>query len=292
MLPDSSMVSDFYNASTVLQGYEKIGCHAINVGQLDLSGGLPFLMKMKGGTEIPFISANLEDKETGALLFDPYIIIERNDLKYGVIGLTNLSDKSDSQVIQRDYLIEGDRYIDQLKNKVDFILLLVNSERPSYKKLHGYFPDADIIFTSGSTSLTRPSMQQVEKGPFVFSSGREGRYLNKVSLTMNLLNKPIINKSYLESRIKYLNRKLERFMDKYPNQNYKTVYRDQENILNIFEESRNEVKRIENILVKKNNYLEFENIPMGSSIIDEKSMLDFINDAITIRKKLKEVKKL
>ena len=130
------MVSDFYNASTVLQGYEKIGCHAINVGQLDLSGGLPFLMKMKGGTEIPFISANLEDKETGALLFDPYIIIERNDLKYGVIGLTNLSDKSDSQVIQRDYLIEGDRYIDQLKNKVDFILLLVNSERPSYKKLH------------------------------------------------------------------------------------------------------------------------------------------------------------
>jgi hypothetical protein len=79
-------------------------------------------------------------------------------------------------------------------------------------------------------------MKQEENGPFLFSSGREGRYLNKV--TLNFLNKnnnkSFINKTYLQSRIKYQKRRLDRYMDKFPNQTYEEAYKGQGDILSIF----------------------------------------------------------
>jgi len=288
VLPDSSRNSDLFNASKILKGYEKIGCDVINVGKLELSGGLSFLLKQKSSSQIPFISANLETEKSHKLIFDPFIIITKEDLQFGIIGLTNLTEVSEDGVIARDYIKEGNKYISKLKNKVDFIILLINSERSSYKKLPQYFPGADIIFTSGSKMLTRPSMKQEENGPFLFSSGREGRYLNKV--TLNFLNKnnnkSFINKTYLQSRIKYQKRRLDRYMDKFPNQTYEEAYKGQGDILSIFKESKIEVERMQKELTKKQNNLEFENLPMGSSIIDDLKMLDFVDKALIERKAL------
>jgi len=260
----------------------------INVGKLELSGGLSFLLKQKSSSQIPFISANLETEKFHKLIFDPFIIITKEDLQFGIIGLTNLTEVSEDGVIARDYIKEGNKYISKLKNKVDFIILLINSERSSYKKLPQYFPGADIIFTSGSKMLTRPSMKQEKNGPFLFSSGREGRYLNKV--TLNFLNKnnnkSFINKTYLQSRIKYQKRRLDRYMDKFPNQTYEEAYKGQGDILSIFKESKIEVERMQKELTKKQNNLEFENLPMGSSIIDDLKMLDFVDKALIERKAL------
>ena len=290
VLPDSSRNSDLFNASKILKGYERIGCDVINVGKLELSGGLSFLLKQKSSSQIPFISANLETENSHKLIFDPFIIISKEDLQFGIIGLTNLTENSGEGLVARDYIIEGNKYISKLKNKVDFIILLINSERSSYKKLPQYFPGADIIFTSGSKMLTRPSMKQEEEGPFLFSSGREGRYLNKVEL--NFLNnndnkyKSFINKTYLQSRIKYQKRRLDRYMDKFPNQTYQEAYKGQDDILSIFDESKIEIKRMQKVLTKKQNNLEFENLPMGSSIIDDLIMLDFVDKALIERKAL------
>ena len=61
----------------ILDGYEKIGCDAINVGHYELAAGLPFLKEMDTECDIPFISANLRDTGTGELLFDPYVEVRR-----------------------------------------------------------------------------------------------------------------------------------------------------------------------------------------------------------------------
>ena len=149
-----------------------------------------------------------------------------------------------------------------------------------------------MIFTSGSTMLTRPSMKQKDGGPFVFSSGREGRYLNQVQLSLPYSNKEIVNISYLESRIKYLNRRLDRYMDKLPGDTYVNAYADKPNILNIFKESKKEIERLNNRINQDNNILEFKNIPMGKSIVDESEMLNFVNRSILKRESLKNGKKL
>ena len=86
------------------------------------------------------------------------------------------------------------------------MVLLLNSDRSTYKDLHKIFPSADLIFTSGSTFMTRPMMNQLEEGPFLFSSGREGRYLNRIDISMVSDQRNLVNRSYYESKIKYFNR--------------------------------------------------------------------------------------
>ena len=69
-----------YIAKAILEGYEKIGCDALNIGEYDLAGGYHFLKSLEKKSTIPFISANLREKETGDLAFKPYVIIKQNKL--------------------------------------------------------------------------------------------------------------------------------------------------------------------------------------------------------------------
>ena len=61
---------------------------------------------MSSKTEIPFLSANLRDVNTKKLLFEPYIVLERGDLSFGVIGVTSLLPDT-STVVFADEFIEA-----------------------------------------------------------------------------------------------------------------------------------------------------------------------------------------
>jgi 2',3'-cyclic-nucleotide 2'-phosphodiesterase (5'-nucleotidase family) len=51
-----------YKAKAFLEGYEKIGCDALNIGEYDLAAGYDFLKSLEQNSTIPFISANLKDE--------------------------------------------------------------------------------------------------------------------------------------------------------------------------------------------------------------------------------------
>ena len=53
----------------------------------------------------------------------------------------------------------------------------MNTDRSSQKDLAKNFKNADFIVASGSTNLTRTNASQEENGPFVFSCGKQGKYL-------------------------------------------------------------------------------------------------------------------
>ena len=59
----------------------------------------------------------------------------------------------------------------------DIIILLVNTDRGSQNNLAENFKDADFIVASGSTNLTRTNAPQKDNGPYVFSCGKQGKYL-------------------------------------------------------------------------------------------------------------------
>ena len=59
--------SELYRASAILEGYNRVGCDAINVGHYEMLNGLSFLKSMEEKTEIPFLSANLRDSQTNKL---------------------------------------------------------------------------------------------------------------------------------------------------------------------------------------------------------------------------------
>ena len=288
-LHDSIRSSESYRASAIIKGYGQIGCDAINVGHYELANGLPFLLDITQSTSIPFISANLKDATTGKLLFEPYIILRRSDLKIGIIGLTDLASDSIPELVVDDYIVAGQEFISKIKKKVDVVVMLVNSDRSTYKDLPTHFLDADLIYTSGSSSLTRPMMRQLVDGPYLYSSGREGRYLNVTELNIKNKSYPVTNVSYLEEKMNYTRRILDRLQDSVTEKTLEEIYAGQEAILEKIAQSRNSITHNREILEAAVNTLYFENVPMGKEIIDDENMISFVNETLSKCSELKQV---
>ena len=286
-LHDSNRVSEKYRASVILMGYEQIGCDAINVGQYEFGGGEQFLLETASTTQIPFISANLINMQTNQLLFNPYIIIEREGLKIGVIGLTNLLPKTIKNIRADDYITARKSMLKKIKDKVDIIVMLVNANRTDQKTLTKEFKEANLIFTSGSTTLTRPMMKQPEKGPYLFSTGRESRYLNVTDISLKNKTDPIINISFLEASQQYNQRKLDRLQDTFPDQTLEDAYKGQENILNLIEKSRTTIIQADAQLEEAVNTLIFKNVALDSKIIDDQEVLEFVSTSLATCNQLK-----
>lgn len=280
-LNDSNRVSEQFRANAILKGYGKISCDAINVGHYELSAGLEFLLESARKSTIPFISANLRDANTYKLLFEPYLLIQRQGLTIGVVGLTNLVPDTTSAVVMEDYLAAGRRAIDRIRGRVDVVVVLVNSERKSYGVLPQEFPKADLIYTSGSTMMTRPMMKQAEEGPYLYSSGREGRYLNVTDLNIVDKKKPLVNVSYLQENMKYTRRKLDRLGDSDPEKSLDELYAGQENVLNTISQGRAGIARAAAALESAVNTLHFQNVAMDKSIKDDTDMAAFVSQSLT-----------
>ncbi|MBH49437.1 MAG: hypothetical protein CMG69_01625 [Candidatus Marinimicrobia bacterium] len=281
VLDDSNRVSEQFRANAILKGYEKIGCDAINVGQYELSAGLEFLLESAQKSTIPFISANLRFSDNYKLIFDPYLLIRRSGLTIGVIGLTNLVPKTINGVVVESYLASGRRFINRIRDRVDIVVLLVNSERESYSILPQEFSDADLIYTSGSTMMTRPMMKQAEEGPYLYSSGREGRYLNVTKLNIMDKGKPLVNVSYVQENMKYTKRKLDRLGDIDPQKTLDELYANQENTMNVIAQGRASLNRAAAILDNAVNKLHFQNVAMDKNIKDDVNMVAFVNESLS-----------
>ncbi len=159
-------------------------------------------------------------------------------------------------------------------------VLLVNSDRSTYADLHALFPSADLIFTSGSTFMTRPMMNQEENGPFIFSSGREGRYLNQVDVSLIDESNRMVNRSYYEAKIRYLKKRIERYQDKDPTISLDDLYADSPNILANIRSNRETIKQMEGVLSLRTNSISFQNVAMESKIKDDPEMLEHVNRAL------------
>ena len=200
-LNKNNIESEEYRAGAILEGYNRIGCDAINIGKYELLNGSSFLKKMSNMTEIPFLSANLKDSKTKELLFEPYKIIKRGEVSFGVIVITSLLPDTSTTIISDDYIQSGNNYINELSGKTDVIIMLVNTDRKSQNELAGVFNNADFIITSGSTNLTRTNATQKDGGPYMFSCGKQGKYLMVIDAEMKDEKLPFVNISNHEKKI-------------------------------------------------------------------------------------------
>ena len=127
--------------------------------------------------------------------------MERGDLSFGVIGVTSLLPDTSTVVIADEFIEAGNNYIDMLSDKTDIIIMLINTDRQSQKDLAKNFENADFIVTSGSTNLTRTNAPQSENGPYMFSCGKQGKYLQTIEVKLNDANSPFVNISDHEKKI-------------------------------------------------------------------------------------------
>ena len=267
-------------AQAIVEGYERIGCHTVNVGGFELAAGTAYLQQIVDSTEIPFISANIIDSKSGSLLFPPHHIITEGGVTIGVIGLTNLIPTHIKDVKISDFIKTGEAQIAELKQQVDIIVVLANVNRNMNKEMNASFADADYIFLSRNTVRTRPGTKQPVNGPFTYGSNIQGKYLAQVDIQITELDSPLVDISNIQAQLDNINRRLKRFQDKDPNTPLDEIYADQPRILELIDEFNGNRKTLEIGLQTARNTSGYTSVALSRKIGDDNAILAYVTDIL------------
>jgi len=272
--------SEKFKARSFLKGMEKIGCDAFNIGEYDLAGGFEFLKELENESNIPFISANLYSTKTGSPVFNPYIIINKNDLKIGIIGVTDFLSSEIKTLYKTDYISEGQRYINKLRNEVDILVMLVNGSMNNRTKILEGFKDADYIYLSRTVMNTRTTLEQKDGYPIFYTMGLNGKRLIEVKSTFVNDYDPLLDVSSFDYRIASYARQLIRLKKTENNQTVEEKYKDSPQILVQIKNYEDQVKLLESKIKNITNKSEVKLVGLPEKMEYDRSMQKYVDNVL------------
>ncbi len=175
-------------ADLILNAYRRMGCHAFNIGVHDLAMGKDYLLEKQKTVNFPFISANLIDKRTGELLFQPYVIKEVGKSRIGVFGLMTTEVKLDQSApdLRVDVPIEmAKRVVEKLKSKCDLIIALTQLGYQQDIKLAEQVTGINFIVDgSGKGFPFRQKQKKLSRvnDTVILQASNRGRHLGRLDL--------------------------------------------------------------------------------------------------------------
>lgn len=173
-----SFMSTFTKGEQMIPVLNDIGVHCAVFGNHEFDYGVDNLIEFTKRTTFPWLLSNVVDKETSNQLGDGlvYHIIERNGLKFGLIGLieeewlSTLSTLDSSDVIYEDFVQKGRELARWLKsgpNHVDCVIALTHFRTPNDIRLADSVPEIDLILGGHDHDyeiIKRPNSYVVKSG--------------------------------------------------------------------------------------------------------------------------------
>ena len=95
------------------------------MGSKDFAAGLEFVLQMKEMAKFPFISSNITD-DSGSLLFEPYVILDKLPFSYGVTGVATSLPAELKTVGLADVETSVSNVLAEMEEKSDFQIVLFN----------------------------------------------------------------------------------------------------------------------------------------------------------------------
>tara|TARA_Y100000385_G_scaffold161877_1_gene167868 strand:- start:17 stop:1132 length:1116 start_codon:yes stop_codon:yes gene_type:complete len=259
-----------YKAKNFVDVLELIGYDVVNIGSNDFKLGASYLREITSNSSINFISANLVDRKTNQLLFEPYHTLEEDGVKIAFIGLSEAT--RFESIINKNFILEGNKYIDLLESKVDLIVLLVDLSSSNAIDLSSAFDRADYIFLSGVTKRTEPRSKQAQQGPLVYSTGIQGKHLSIVDIRIKDISKEIEDVSAPFSRLQEIDYRLKRMQAKDPSKKIEEIYANDPNVLTLVTKYQKEAFELGQSLAKYGDRSIFFSVPLSPTIPDDRDV--------------------
>lgn len=183
-------VTDLAQGETNINAMNTMGYDAFTPGNADFVFGGQTLLALQKKANFPFVSANVWYQ--GKLAFEPFIIKKSGDLSIGIIGVSPLNamvattENKLAGFHVSDPIIAVKDAVEQLKNKVDLIVLLAHLGKTdvdmNINKLAAAVPGIDIII-DGHDHIAMNGGAQLGNAIMV-NAGQYGDYLGQLSLTI------------------------------------------------------------------------------------------------------------
>ena len=172
-------------ARLISRVYKRMGVAAVNVGDLDLMQGLPFL-RQEASRGLPLLSSNLIDPSLGKPIFPPYIIKKVDKIKVAFFGLLSpdinpaIRKAAGKDIIIEDPIATAQNLVKRLRSQADIVVLLsdlgLEKDRELLKKVSG------IHFILGGHEGQYIQSPIWENNTPILQSYRKGIYAGKLQL--------------------------------------------------------------------------------------------------------------
>jgi 2',3'-cyclic-nucleotide 2'-phosphodiesterase (5'-nucleotidase family) len=178
----------------IVEGMNLLGYDAMTLGAEDLYIGMEELTQRIQEADFPVLSANVRLAETGELLVQPYVIKEIGDQKIAIIGLTSGGVVTGDQfmeiqigggtVIFEDPLAPLEKYLDEVRNEVDTVILLSHLGLEWDQKLADSFEGIALIVGGYPGTIMEAPWRSAKTGTLVVQAGRRGENLGIISMEL------------------------------------------------------------------------------------------------------------
>jgi 5'-nucleotidase/2',3'-cyclic-nucleotide 2'-phosphodiesterase/3'-nucleotidase len=172
----------------MMEFMNRMGYDVMCLGNHEFDHGLDELDRLLGLARFPIVSANTYRPQGGLTAPHRYVIIKRNGLRIGVVGLLT----EDLYGVAAPAKLAGTRVtsmaeeaqkvIDEIDSKTDLIVLLTHTGVDDDRRLARSVRGVDLIV--GGHSHTRLEEPVVENGVHIVQAGSHGRSAGRIGMTV------------------------------------------------------------------------------------------------------------
>jgi hypothetical protein len=189
-VPESVKQSAELKAELIAQIYNKIGIDAVNVGELDLVLGIPYLKELEKKQNFPFVSANLVD-DKNAPIFKRYVIKKVNGKNVGIFGVigdtsemaAKVSEITNGAASVQDPLQTAESIVKELSGKVDYMIALTHQGTNRDWVIARRIKGIDLVVGGHDKQKTKEPFE-AEK-TLIVQAGEKGQYLGMLEVAMD-----------------------------------------------------------------------------------------------------------
>ena len=267
-------------AETVVKSTAKMGNYIYNVGQYDFAGGYSFIKELESTFKANFISSNLFLRETNKLAFNGHEIININGIKVGVFGIITDIPSMVKELELKDPILTAQSKINELRPKVDLLVMLLNASIPQVRNSISNFEGVDYVFTSRETSRTRPETGQEGSGPLHYCMGIQGKYIGRFDITISDKTKPITDITSRLMAMNFYENRLKTLQNKDPKKPIEEIYKNNRSVLDMIEKFKAGAAESESELQGAPNKSFYSLIPLNGGIASERGLLKLVDQVL------------
>ena len=182
-------------ANLILDVMDRVDTDAFVPGPRDFAAGVDFLAKAAQAHRTPFVSSNVADAHTGKPLFRRFVVVERNGLKIGILGVVTPDLKAGGRaealagIDVLDPIGEARAVARELRGQVDVVLAVAGLKSDEVTKLAKEVPAIDVLLLSHDDRELYRAQRMREGKPAVAVQPR-GKVLGNLTLFLREKGKP------------------------------------------------------------------------------------------------------
>ncbi len=272
------------NARLISRAYSRMGVHAVNVGDLELLQGIPFL-KEQASQGLNLISANLVDASSKKTIFPPYFIYNVENFRVAFFGLLSsdmgqeIRKAMGEDAVAIDPVKTAEEMVARLREEADIVILLsslgLDKEREIISKIPG------IHFVMGGHEGRFFHTMLKESETFVVQSYWAGMYTGRLDLTLKNTTSIFHDageKFRIKKEIADLDRRLERIkivLDEGKSNVLEFTYQKITKKRAQLQETLDSLNR----LPYTENLFKWQMVPLDNSYREDREVVDWIRKA-------------